>query len=157
MDTATVHLEATIGSCALNLSVGVPAGPATVDDFLPLLQILDDKIVASAENDVELQGKCISCQKGCGACCRQLVPLSPADARNITRLVESMALIEFNTDASLPEGSLLRAYHQYALITKKAVCDLQVIESENGKAVVVAHGKSQLSDLAVGDQGVVLQ
>jgi len=90
MDTATVHLEATIGSCALNLSVGVPAGPATVDDFLPLLQILDDKIVASAENDVELQGKCISCQKGCGACCRQLVPLSPADARNITRLVESM-------------------------------------------------------------------
>src|SRR6478609_6163525 len=70
MDTATVHLEATIGSCALNMSVSVPAGPATVDDFLPLLQILDDKIVASAEDDVQRQGKCISCQKGCGACCR---------------------------------------------------------------------------------------
>jgi len=90
MDTATVHLEATIGSCALNLSVTVPAGPATVDDFLPLLQILDDKIVASAENDVQQQGKCISCQKGCGACCRQLVPLSPADARHNARLVENM-------------------------------------------------------------------
>src|SRR5262245_25009512 len=90
MDTATVHLEATIGSCALNMSVGVPAGPATVDDFLPLLQILDDKIVASAEGDVQRQGTCISCQTGCGACCRQLVPLSPVDARHIARLVANM-------------------------------------------------------------------
>ncbi|HEY2413275.1 MAG TPA: YkgJ family cysteine cluster protein [Pirellulaceae bacterium] len=90
MDTATVRLEATIGSCALNMSVSVPAGPATVDDFLPLLQILDDKIVASAEHEVDQQGKCISCQKGCGACCRQLVPLSPADARHIARLVANM-------------------------------------------------------------------
>jgi Fe-S-cluster containining protein len=90
MDTATVHLEATIGSCALNMSVSVPTGLATVDDFLPLLQILDDKIVASAEHDVQQQGKCISCQKGCGACCRQLVPLSPADARHIARLVADM-------------------------------------------------------------------
>src|SRR5947208_3005137 len=40
MDTATVHLEATIGSCALNMSVSVPVGAATVDDFFPLLQIL---------------------------------------------------------------------------------------------------------------------
>jgi Fe-S-cluster containining protein len=88
--TATVHLEATIGSCALNMSVSVPAGPATVDDFLPLLQILDDEIVASAEHDIQQQGKCISCQKGCGACCRQLVPLSPADARHIARLVANM-------------------------------------------------------------------
>jgi Fe-S-cluster containining protein len=70
--------------------VSVPAGPATVDDFLPLLQILDDKIVASAEDDVQRQGKCISCQKGCGACFRQLVPLSPADARHIGRLVANM-------------------------------------------------------------------
>ena len=81
--TATVQFEATVGSCSLNMSVDVPAGPTTVDDFLPLLQILDDKIVASAEKDVEQQGKCISCQKGCGACCRQLVPLSAADARHI--------------------------------------------------------------------------
>jgi Fe-S-cluster containining protein len=54
------------------------------------LQILDDKIVASAELDVQQQGKCVSCQKGCGACCRQLVPLSPADARHIARLITNM-------------------------------------------------------------------
>jgi hypothetical protein len=73
------------------------------------------------------------------------------------RLKDGLALIEFNTDASLPAGSLLRAYHQYALVSRKAVCDLQVIESENGKAVAVANGKSQISDLAVGDRALVLQ
>lgn len=88
--TATVEVQATIGSCSLNLSVGVPTGPAGVDEFLPLLQILSDKVVATAEADAAQRGKCISCQKGCGACCRQLVPLSPADARNIARLVAEM-------------------------------------------------------------------
>jgi Fe-S-cluster containining protein len=89
-NSAHVQLEISIGGCNIQLSCSVPAGPATVADFLPLLQILDDKIVASAEADVQQQGKCISCQKGCGACCRQLVPLSPADARHIARLVDDM-------------------------------------------------------------------
>jgi hypothetical protein len=73
------------------------------------------------------------------------------------RIKDGMALIAFNTEGSLPAGSVVRAYHQYALIAKKAVCDLQVVESENGKAVVVAYGSSQLSDLSVGDRAVVLQ
>jgi hypothetical protein len=73
------------------------------------------------------------------------------------KLKDGLAVIEFNTDSSLPAGSLVRVYHQYALVTKKAVCDLQVIESEDGKAVAIAYGKSQLSDLAVGDRAAVLQ
>jgi hypothetical protein len=73
------------------------------------------------------------------------------------RLKDGMAVIEFNTDASLPAGAVIRAYHQYALVAKKAVCDLQVVESENGKAVAIAYGRSQLSDLSVGDRAVVLQ
>jgi Fe-S-cluster containining protein len=32
----------------------------------------------------------ISCKKGCGACCRQLVPISPVEARHIARLVEHL-------------------------------------------------------------------
>ncbi len=87
---ATVDIQATLGSCNLKMSVSVPTGPSSVDDFLPLLQILSDKVVAAAEADADRQGKCISCQKGCGACCRQLVPLSPSDARNIARLVAGM-------------------------------------------------------------------
>jgi hypothetical protein len=73
------------------------------------------------------------------------------------RLKDGLAVIEFNTEASLPAGSVLRAYHQYALVAKKAVCDLQVVESENGKAVAIVYGRSQLSDLSIGDRAVVLQ
>jgi Fe-S-cluster containining protein len=88
--SATVNVAATIGSCEVKLSVTVPAGPTKLDELLPLLQILSDKVVASAEHEAQQQGVCISCKKGCGACCRQLVPISPVEARDIARLVGEM-------------------------------------------------------------------
>src|ERR671937_230400 len=88
--TATVHLEASVGDCELKMSVSVPAGPTKLDDLLPLLQILSDNVVSAAEREGKQQGKCVSCQKGCGACCRQLVPISPVEARGVARLVAEM-------------------------------------------------------------------
>jgi len=88
--TATVNLEATIGDCELKMSVTVSAGPTQLDDLLPLLQILSDNVVGAAEREGERQGKCVSCRKGCGACCRQLVPISPVEARHVSRLVEEL-------------------------------------------------------------------
>jgi Fe-S-cluster containining protein len=89
-DSATVRLEATLGDCELKMSVTVPTGPTRLDDMIPLLQILSDKVVAAGEQEVQRQGKCISCQKGCGACCRQLVPISPVEARHVARVVQSL-------------------------------------------------------------------
>jgi Fe-S-cluster containining protein len=89
-DTATVTLKAAIGSCELQMAVSVPAGPTRLDDLMPLLQILSDNVVAAAEQEAQGRGQCISCQKGCGACCRQLVPLSPVEARHVARLVADM-------------------------------------------------------------------
>ena len=89
-DSATVRLQATIGSCELKMAVTVPAGPTRLDDMMPFLQILSDHVVAAAERDAEQRGACISCTKGCGACCRQLVPVSPVEARHVARLVAEM-------------------------------------------------------------------
>jgi len=89
-DSATVRLEATIGGCELKMSVGVPAGPTRLDDLMPLLQILSDQVVGSAEQEAAQRGVCISCKKGCGACCRQLVPVSPVEARHVARLVRDL-------------------------------------------------------------------
>jgi Fe-S-cluster containining protein len=88
--TATVNVEANIGNCQLKMSVSVPTGPTKLDDLLPLLQILSDNVVAAAEHEGEREGKCVSCKKGCGACCRQLVPISPVEARAVARLVAEM-------------------------------------------------------------------
>ena len=73
------------------------------------------------------------------------------------RIKEGTAIVEFETAESVPAGSILRAYHFYALTGKKPVCDLVVIDSGEGHAVAMVNGKSQLTDLSVGDHAVVLQ
>ena len=40
--------------------------------------------------EIETRGGKISCCKGCGACCRQLVPISETEAQSIAELVESL-------------------------------------------------------------------
>jgi Fe-S-cluster containining protein len=87
---ANLQIEARIENCELKLSVDVPTGPTSLDDMFPLLQILSDKIVETAEKEANHYGHAVSCRKGCGACCRQLVPISPVEARHIARLVAQM-------------------------------------------------------------------
>ena len=104
-----------------------------------------------------------------------LLPAAPLPAKNKTsmrqlpgsqfgtgvissvRMKDGMAVVEFDTQAAVPPGSIIRAYHYYALTGKKPVCDLQVVDSAEGRAIAVVNGKSQLTNLAVGDQAVVLQ
>lgn len=85
-----LNVQARLDDCELNLSATVPAGPARLDDLFPLLTALSDKIVEIAEKETVQRGHAISCCKGCGACCRQLVPVSPVEARHIARLVGQM-------------------------------------------------------------------
>jgi Fe-S-cluster containining protein len=59
-------------------------------DLLPIVQRVANTIVDSAVDEVVEQGRTISCTKGCGACCRQLVPISEIEARGIRDLVRSM-------------------------------------------------------------------
>jgi Fe-S-cluster containining protein len=64
-----------------------PVGPAAI---LPVLQVLSSAIEAQAVEGVEKLGRKVSCRAGCGACCRQLVPLSQIEARQISELVEQL-------------------------------------------------------------------
>src|SRR5258707_14637586 len=59
-----------------------------IDQALPFLRILDDKVIDIA---VRKNGKPISCSKGCSACCRaQPVPVTPTEAYALLRLVEAL-------------------------------------------------------------------
>lgn len=86
----TARTTMTIAGEEVQLELTVPAGPIRPRDLLPVLDPLADLIVDIATRQVEQQGKQISCQKGCGACCRQLVPLAPADAYRIRQVVEQL-------------------------------------------------------------------
>jgi Fe-S-cluster containining protein len=86
----TVPLDVPLAVGRLGGAVQVPAGPATPRDLLPVLQGLTDAIVGSAVRAAEARGQTISCKKGCGACCRQLVPVSETEARRLRDLVNDL-------------------------------------------------------------------
>jgi Fe-S-cluster containining protein len=58
--------------------------------MLPLVQDLTNRVVDASVQEVEEQGQRVSCKKGCGACCRQLVPISEVEARHLRELIEEL-------------------------------------------------------------------
>jgi len=81
--TATLRLK--VGDLAIAHQITVPNGPVAATAVLPALQGLVNAVVGAAERD-----KAISCRKGCGACCRQLVPISRTEGEALLALVEAM-------------------------------------------------------------------
>jgi Fe-S-cluster containining protein len=81
--TATLRLK--VGDLAIAHQITVPNGPVAATAVLPALQGLVNAVVGAAERD-----KVISCRKGCGACCRQLVPISRTEGEALLALVEAM-------------------------------------------------------------------
>jgi Fe-S-cluster containining protein len=88
--TATATIGLKIGAEPTRLEITVPAGAARPRDLLPVFQGLTDVVVGVAVREVERQGEKISCRAGCGACCRQLVPIAGAEAHNLKRLVDAL-------------------------------------------------------------------
>ena len=52
---------------------------------------MTETVVATAVTDVQRSGQSISCRKGCGACCRQVVPISEAEAHHLDDVIERMS------------------------------------------------------------------
>src|SRR4051794_33255843 len=75
---------------AIEAMIPVPAGPVRPIHLLPLFQALTDRVVNLGERVAVQEGGKISCKAGCGACCRQLVPISETEARRVAELVEEM-------------------------------------------------------------------
>lgn len=75
---------------AVEVALSVPAGVVAVERLLPLFQGLANFLVDRAEAKALAEGRKVSCAKGCGACCRQIVPVSQAEARALGRLVAAM-------------------------------------------------------------------
>src|SRR5439155_26393738 len=70
--------------------IPVPTEPTAPRELLPVFRALADTIVEIAVRAVERRGQTVSCRAGCGACCRQLVPIAPLEARLLAELVESL-------------------------------------------------------------------
>jgi Fe-S-cluster containining protein len=73
-----------------NLAARLPKAAVKPQGVLPILQELTDAVVANAEANLAAEGKQVSCQKGCGACCRQVVPISVPEAYHLRDVVASL-------------------------------------------------------------------
>lgn len=88
---STATLRLTVGDLRIVHPITVPSAPVPATDVVPALQGLVNAVVAAAEAGSLKNGAPISCRKGCGACCRQLVPVSRTEGERLLTLVETMA------------------------------------------------------------------
>jgi Fe-S-cluster containining protein len=89
-DTVTAEVALTVAGTRIEATITVPTAPCRLLDVLPVFQSLADAVIGSVVESVEKEGRTISCRAGCGACCRQLVPISEVEARRIRDLVEGL-------------------------------------------------------------------
>jgi Fe-S-cluster containining protein len=74
----------------MQTEVTIPLGPTRLRQMLPVIQELTNAVVSEGVRKAESLGRQISCKKGCGACCRQLVPVSAVEARFLRELIERL-------------------------------------------------------------------
>lgn len=79
-----------LGGVPVEFEVTVPATPVKPQRMLPVFQQLTSSFANGAAEAYASQGEPISCKAGCGACCRQPVPISEAEVYQIAALVEAM-------------------------------------------------------------------
>lgn len=87
-ESVTIDVALSGPDWQLQTRMSVPTGPTRLRQLLPLLQVFTDAVVDSAVPVATEQGQTVSCARGCGACCRQLVPISEVEAHHIGALVD---------------------------------------------------------------------
>jgi Fe-S-cluster containining protein len=75
-----------LGEKTMDAAVQLPAERIRPVDLLPILQGFSNAIVSGAISEDEP----VSCRAGCGACCRQLVPISETEAFYLAEVIEAM-------------------------------------------------------------------
>jgi Fe-S-cluster containining protein len=88
-ELVTAQVDMKIAGVRVEFTLTVPTATVPPGALLPVFQTLSAAIEADVAAQLEGQGKQISCRAGCGACCRQLVPITPIEARSLAELVES--------------------------------------------------------------------
>jgi Fe-S-cluster containining protein len=83
-------IELRIGEQTARLQARLPRGQVPSRAVIPLARQMTEAVVTWAVADTKAAGKKISCRAGCGACCRQAVPIGHAEARRLSALVDEM-------------------------------------------------------------------
>lgn len=86
----TGNINFSIKGEPVEMEVTVPANQVRLRRMLPILQMMTNSFVDMSEEGAKRQNAKISCKAGCGACCRQAVPLAEIEVYQIAALVENL-------------------------------------------------------------------
>jgi Fe-S-cluster containining protein len=82
------HVELKLDGKPKRIEFDMPEGAVRPAELLPVLRQFSNAMVEAAEAAAT---EPISCTKGCGACCRQLVPIREMEARRLAVFVRSLS------------------------------------------------------------------
>ena len=86
----TLRLSVPTPAGELRAEISVPTSFIPVSDIVPLMRSLGEQALKLEEAKVQQAGQTVSCKKGCGACCRVLVPVSPPEAFTLKKRIEQL-------------------------------------------------------------------
>jgi Fe-S-cluster containining protein len=86
----TVDFKFAVGDGSFGASLTVPEGQCNLTEILPVLQSFDDSLLTAISEQLGAEGLSVSCKAGCGACCRQMVPLSIFEAEALAAWIATM-------------------------------------------------------------------
>ena len=122
-ETATIELQMQIAGEEVRFQVTIPSGPATWEDLLPFMRSLVGVANQIAEERNAAMGRSVSCQAGCGVCCRQCVPIAEFEARHLLNVIDEMPE---------PRRSVIRSRFEDAAARLRAAGRFQDQESLGG-------------------------
>src|ERR1700738_948575 len=85
-----VEFALKVGEGHLKAKVQVPAGQTNLTELLPIIQSFENAIIGGAVREASKVGLSISCKAGCGACCRQMVPISIFEAQAMGQWIRTL-------------------------------------------------------------------
>jgi Fe-S-cluster containining protein len=87
---STMEISLNVGGATLHANVQLPASRTTLTALLPIIQTLENAIVDKVGEEAQAAGRPISCKAKCGACCRQMVPVSLFEAEALAEWVQTL-------------------------------------------------------------------
>lgn len=96
--SSAIRVTFSVNGKPVAIEVTAPNRRVRIDELLPTLLAIDDRLIEATVADREAAGERISCAKGCTACCRtQPVPITPPEAMALARLVDALPEPEQST------------------------------------------------------------
>jgi Fe-S-cluster containining protein len=87
----TLEFSLKVQGARINVNSQLPDGPVRPAAVLPIIQNLSTSISTLTENESARIGRPVSCCEGCGACCRQAVPIAPVEARMLAEYIDALS------------------------------------------------------------------